>query len=73
MVAWKILSWTLLFGIKLVKADEMFSSTCNAVSLTSNGVLTANCAKTDESRVDSQLDLGLCYANRHGKLSPAKK
>lgn len=68
-----ILFWTCLFGVGLVEGGGTFSSTCNAVNLTSSGVLTADCGAINGTHFNSQLNLGACYANLQGKLGPVKK
>lgn len=73
MVTWKIPFWTSLLGVRLVRGGGIFSSTCNAVKLTSKGFLTADCAAINGTRFDSQLDLGLCYANLQDELGPVKR
>lgn len=68
-----ILSWACIFGVCLAEGGGIFSETCSAVNLTSNGLLTADCVAINGTHSDSQLDLGSCYANLQGKLSPVKE
>ena len=65
--------WIALLSVGLVEGGGVFSSSCNAVELTSNGVLTADCTAINGTNLASQLDLGLCYANLQGKLGPVKR
>lgn len=59
MLSGKILFWTGLLSVSLVKGGGIFSSTCNAVGLSSKGDLTASCVAINGTRYDSRLDLGL--------------